>query len=86
MAGKAKARRDGGDGAAAGPFAAAYPHIAAWVMDGWIEMGRDDFSHSFVRALDIGGMIWEGDDDYATVDAALLALDAGIAAFLEEHG
>jgi hypothetical protein len=31
--------------------------MAAWVQDGWIEIGRDDFSHSFVRALDAAGMI-----------------------------
>ena len=29
---------------------ARYPSIAAWVEDGWIEVGRDDYSHSFVRA------------------------------------
>ena len=62
------------------------PHVADWVLrDGWIEMGQDDYSRSFVRALDIGGMIWEGENDYATVDEALQALDAGIAAWLEEN-
>ncbi len=34
-----------------------YPNIVAWVQDGWIEIGRDDYSRSFVRALDIGGMV-----------------------------
>jgi hypothetical protein len=35
----------------------AYPHLTEWVkMHGWIEIGHDDFSRSFVRALDIGGM------------------------------
>lgn len=68
------------------PFAALYPNVAAWVCDGWIEMGSDDFSRSFVRALDIGGMIWEGEPSYPTVHDALKALDAGIAAWLEENG
>jgi hypothetical protein len=63
-----------------------YPNIAAWVQDGWIEIGRDDYSRSFVRALDIGGMVWEGEAEYPTLDAALHALDAGIAAWLDEHG
>jgi hypothetical protein len=71
---------------AAGPFDARYPNIAAWVQDGWIEIGRDDFSHSFVRALDIGGMVWEGAEKYSSLDEALHALDAGIAAWLEEMG
>lgn len=49
-----------------------YPAIARWVMEyGWIEMGHDDMSRSFVRALDAGGLVWEGQDDYATLDDAL---------------
>ena len=53
--------------------------MALWVQDGWIESGRDDFGKSFVRALDIGGLIREGDAAYPTVHAALAALDAAIA-------
>jgi hypothetical protein len=68
------------------PFADFYPNVAAWVQDGWVEIGRDDYSRSFVRVLDIGGMIWEGDSKYATVHEALLALDAAIADWLEENG
>jgi len=63
-----------------------YPNIAAWVQDGWIAIGRDDYRRSFVRALDIGGMVWEGEAEYPTLDAAFCALDAGIAAWLDEHG
>jgi hypothetical protein len=63
-----------------------YPHIAQWVGDGWIEMGRDDTNRSFVRALDIGGLVWEGDAHYRTLDEAFQALDAGIAAWLKENG
>jgi hypothetical protein len=66
--------------------AARYPNIAAWVQDGWIEVGRDDFSRSFVRALDIGGMVFEGKASYASLDDALRDLDAGISAWLKEHG
>ena len=68
------------------PFATHYPHVAEWVMDGWIEMGYDDMGRSFVRALDSGGLVWEGETHYATVDDALRALDAGIAAWLDENG
>jgi hypothetical protein len=38
---------------------------------GWIEIGHDDMSRSFVRALDEGCLVWEGQDDYATLDDAL---------------
>jgi hypothetical protein len=68
------------------PLETRYPNIAAWVQDGWIEIGRDDHSRSFVRALDIGGMVWEGEAEYPTLDAALRALDNGIATWLNGHG
>jgi hypothetical protein len=29
-------------------------------------MGYDDYSRSFVQALDIGGMMWEGQEHYPT--------------------
>jgi hypothetical protein len=38
---------------------------------GWIDIGHDDMSQSFVRALDEGGLVWEGQEDYATLDDAL---------------
>jgi hypothetical protein len=52
---------------------------------GWIEMGHDDMSRSFVRALDEGGLVWEGQDDYATLDDALRDLEAGLAAWMREQ-
>jgi len=41
---------------------------------------------SFIRALDEGGMVWEGATQYPTVDAAFKALDSGIAIFIKEQG
>ena len=61
-----------------------YPHVARWVRDfGWIVIGQDDFSRSMVRALDIGGLIWEGKTGYATLDAALLDLEEALAAWFK---
>jgi hypothetical protein len=66
------------------PAATHYPHVARWVLDfGWIEIGQDDYSNSMVRALDIGGMIWEGKASYATLDAALQDLDQALAAWFK---
>ncbi len=65
-------------------FEARYPNIASWVQDGWIEVGRDEGGQSFVRALDRGGLAWEGEGPYGSIDEALAALDAGIAEWLEE--
>jgi len=63
-----------------------YPNIAGWVRDGWIEIGRDEYSRSFVRVLDSGGLIWEGEEDYETVDETLSAAEAGISVWLEVNG
>lgn len=61
-----------------------YPHIARWVRDfGWIAIGQDDYSRSMVRALDIGGMIWEGKTRYPSFDALLQDLDQALAAWLK---
>ncbi len=81
----ARKRKPEGKVETSDPFLALYPHIAAWVQDGWVEVGRDDCRPSFVRALDNGGMIWEGEASYPSLHDALLALDAGIAAWLQEN-
>jgi hypothetical protein len=68
-------------------FEQTYPHIARWVREyGWIEIGYDDYRRSFARALDGGGLIWEGEGPYPTMDAALQALEAGITEWLRDQG
>jgi hypothetical protein len=65
-----------------------YPNIAWWVQtnSGWIEVGSDEFSSSMIRVLDIGGMLWEGDDKYDTVEDALSEADEFIEQWRIEHG
>ncbi len=53
---------------------------------GWIEIGQDDDSQSFVRALNMGGMVWEGKSKYKSVDAALDDLEAALEKIIEEIG
>ena len=68
-------------------FEDTYPNIASWVSNGgWVEIGYEVYTGSFVRALDEGGMIWEGVSRYESLDYALKALDQGIADWMEEHG
>jgi hypothetical protein len=70
-----------------GAFERLYPHIARWVQAyGWIEIGYDDYSRSFVRALDIGGMIWEGPEQYPMLDEALQALEHALAEWKRAQG
>jgi hypothetical protein len=76
----ARGRR--GDGSPTDVYAA----IAWWVSNhGWIEVGYDDSNRSFVRALDPGGMVWEGEYRYASLDDALAALDTALAVFIREQ-
>lgn len=65
----------------ANSFEEDYPNIARWVKDydGLIEIGYDGFSDSFVRALDEGGLIWEGKESYENLDEAFQALEKGVA-------
>lgn len=63
-----------------------YPNIALWVQDGWIEIGQDDYSRSFVRVLDEGGMIWEGKESYPNVADALADADVAIGRWANEAG
>lgn len=63
-----------------------YPTIARWVHGyGWIEIGQDNYSYSFVRALDEGGVVWEGEHDYESLDKALQALEEGLAEWIREN-
>lgn len=63
-----------------------YPVIARWVRsEGWIEIGQDHYSRSFVRALYEGGMAWEGAQHYETLDDALQALEQGITDWIKEY-
>jgi hypothetical protein len=69
-------------------FEQSYPHITRWVKThGWVEIGEDEYSRSFVRALDIGGMVWEGQEQsqYTTIDEMLRALEEGLAEWMREQ-
>ena len=46
------------DRAPSAPLDDAYPQLASWVFErGWIEIGSDENTRSFIRVLDIGGMV-----------------------------
>src|SRR3954467_6717908 len=64
-----------------------YPTIARWASGyGWVEFGIDGRDRPFVRALDEGGTVWEGEGRYGTLDEAMGAMEAGLVEFLEEEG
>jgi hypothetical protein len=63
-----------------------YPNLAAWTRDGWFEIGYNDFSDSFIRVIDLGGLVWESEEAYKTVDAALAAAEAAVVRWYDENG
>lgn len=67
----------------AGSFEERYPNVAGWVEDGWIEPGRDDYSRSYIRVLDIGALVWEGRERYETVDDALTEAEAASTVWMD---
>jgi hypothetical protein len=64
-----------------------YPTIHRFVEEiGRIEIGQDEMISAFVRAYDLGGTVYEGQDTYPSMEAALQDLEAGIKAYLDENG
>lgn len=62
------------------------PTLHGGLKEGGIELGRDDYRRSLIRVLDIGGMLWEGEDQYETIDEAMNDADALLARWREENG
>ena len=61
-----------------------YPHISQWVISqAYVEIGHDYGSSSFIRALDEGGLVWEGKTVYATLEEALHDLEEGLQEWME---
>jgi hypothetical protein len=68
-------------------LAAVYPAVARWASGyGWVEFGIDGLDRPFVRAVDEGGTVWEGETRYETLDEALADLEVGLSRFMEEQG
>jgi hypothetical protein len=69
-------------------FSDRYPNVAWWTQSGrgWIELGRDEYSSSMIRVLDIGGLLWEGDDEYESAGEAMTEADNFIEQWRVENG
>ena len=68
-------------------FERLYPAITQWVTSyGWVEFGQLDwYLTAMVRALDEGGLVWEGKAEYAALDDLLRDLEAGLAGWFEDN-
>ena len=66
-------------------FSTLYPHITHWAESlGWVEIGQDAYSSSWVRLLGEGGTEWESNDTHETVDEALRALEAYLTELMKD--
>lgn len=67
-------------------FTQAYPALARWVRYyGWLELGQEPGSRSFIRVFDEGGLVWEGGRGRHGIAAALGQAEAGVAKWLAEQ-
>jgi hypothetical protein len=69
-------------------FEEAYPNITHFIEAiGYMTIGHDDSPlTSFIRAIDPGGMVWEGKDAYKTLDEAFQDLEQGLERWMREEG
>ena len=67
-------------------FEKQYPNISAWVVDGQIEIGYGEYDDVFLRVIDAGGVVWESNKEYKSLDEAFSAMDRAIANWCEEQG
>ena len=66
-------------------FSKDYPNLDWWINNqGWIELGSDDYSTSWVRILDIGGTCWE-DEKSSSLDEALKLADRWASVEIEDR-
>ena len=69
------------------PFEDTYPAITQWVESyGWLEIGHDENSTSFIRVLDEGGLVWESAKKYPSLDAAWHDLEIKLNEVIDEIG
>ena len=64
-----------------------YPNISDFTDNyGWIEIGVSDpyNDNSFIKALDEGGLIWEGEESYPSMDKALEDLEQALSNWFKE--
>jgi hypothetical protein len=65
---------------------ASYPHLWRWVAEfGTAEIGHCGQTRSFIRVLDVGGIVWKGRRSYRSLEAALPDADAGVSRWMKDN-
>ena len=63
-----------------------YPFIASWVRDGQIQIGQAEYYEPIAAAFDAGGMVWETNEPFASLDALFEEMERGIGRWCKEEG
>jgi len=67
-------------------FEQTYPALTRWIQRyGWLELGQVDWSRSLIRALDEGGLVWEGGTRPGTLSDALAEAETALEAWFAEQ-
>lgn len=65
-----------------------YRNIRMWIADGGIEIGDCDSGYTTItaRVVDAGGVVWETEETFTSLEAVLDAIKAAIANWCKEKG
>ena len=63
-----------------------YPFIASWVGDGQIQIGQAEYYDPVAAVYDAGGMVWETNEPFASLDELLTEMERGIGSWCKEEG
>ena len=67
-------------------FEEKYPFIASWVVDGQIHIGQTESYEPFAAVIDQGGIVWETNEPFSSLDALFDEMEKGISRWCHEHG
>jgi len=51
-----------------------------------IEIGYNDYGDVFLRVIDVGGVVWESHETYASLDEAFKEMNTAIETWCTENG
>jgi len=63
-----------------------YPFIASWVRDDQIQIGQAEYYEPIAAVIDAGGVVWETDEPFASLDALFGEMERGIGRWCKEEG
>ena len=63
-----------------------YHNIRMWMADGRIEIGHCDYTNVTTRVIDDGGVAWETEEPFTSLEAVLDAIETAIANWCVETG